>query len=119
MRLSLQEALARVPGTRGERFAVVFERGSLSVEVYAPQGTDPQSPHTRDELYIVARGQGTFVCGKRSDQFGPGDFLFAPAGAVHHFVDFTDDLSVWVVFYGPEGGERPGVRQVLGREERE
>lgn len=119
MRLSLQEALARVPGARGERFAAVFERGSLNVEIYAPRGADPQSPHSRDELYIVAQGQGTFVCADRSDRFGPGDFLFAPAGAVHRFVDFTDDLSVWVVFYGPEGGERPGVRQVLGRKERE
>jgi mannose-6-phosphate isomerase-like protein (cupin superfamily) len=119
MRLSLQDALARVPGAKGERFAVVFERGSVSAEVYAPRGTDPQSPHKRDELYIVAQGQGTFVCGARSDRFGPGDFLFVPAGVVHRFVDFTDDLVVWVVFYGPEGGEHPGLRHVLGRQESE
>jgi hypothetical protein len=31
--------------------------------------------------------------------------LFVPAGAEHRFEDFTDDLTVWVVFYGPEGGE--------------
>jgi hypothetical protein len=24
---------------------------------------------------------------------------------VHRFEDFTDDLAVWVIFYGPEGGE--------------
>lgn len=119
MRVSLQEALARVPGAQGERFASVFERGSVSVEVYAPRGTDPQSPHSRDEIYLVAQGQGTFVCGARSDQFGPGDFLFVPAGVVHRFMDFTDDLVVWVVFYGPQGGEHPGARHVLGREERE
>lgn len=119
MKLSLQDALARVPGPKGERFAAVFERGSLSVEVYAPRGKDLQTPHARDELYIVAQGQGTFVCGARSDRFGPGDFLFAAAGVEHRFVDFTDDLVVWVVFYGPEGGERPGVRQVLGQQERE
>jgi mannose-6-phosphate isomerase-like protein (cupin superfamily) len=119
MKVSLQEALARVPGAKGERFAVVFERGSVSVEVYAPRGTDPQSPHKRDELYIVAAGQGTFVCGERSDRFGPGDFLFVPAGVVHRFVDFTDDLVVWVVFYVSEGRDLPGVNQVLGREGRE
>ena len=54
MKVGLQEALARVPGPKGERFAVAFERGSITVEVYAPRGTDPQSPHKRDELYIVA-----------------------------------------------------------------
>jgi hypothetical protein len=29
-----------------------------------------------------------------------------PAGVVHRFEEFTEDLVVWVVFYGPEGGER-------------
>jgi hypothetical protein len=26
---------------------------------------------------------------------------------VHRFEEFSDDLVVWVVFYGPEGGELP------------
>jgi glucosamine 6-phosphate synthetase-like amidotransferase/phosphosugar isomerase protein len=25
----------------------------MKVEIYAPRGTDPQTPHTRDELYVV------------------------------------------------------------------
>ena len=37
--------------------------------------------------------------------FGCGDVLFVPAGVVHRFEDFSDELVVWVVFYGPEGGE--------------
>lgn len=39
MKVSLQEALTRVPGAKGEHFAVMFERGSVSVEVYAQRGT--------------------------------------------------------------------------------
>jgi mannose-6-phosphate isomerase-like protein (cupin superfamily) len=107
MRLTVAEALARIPGPKGERFAVLFERGTLSVEVYAPRGRDPQQPHTRDELYVVVTGSGTFV--RESDRypFGPGDCLFAAAGEVHRFEGFTEDLVVWVMFYGPEGGERP------------
>jgi hypothetical protein len=31
--------------------------------------------------------------------------LFAAAGATHCFENFSDDLVVWVLFYGPEGGE--------------
>ena len=27
------------------------------------------------------------------------------AGITHRFEDFSDDLVVWVLFYGPEGGE--------------
>lgn len=106
MRLTIDEGLKRIPGPAGERFAVLFERGTLSVEVYAPRGTDPQEPHTRDELYVVIAGRGTFVREAVRIPFGPGDLLFAAAGEVHRFEDFSDDLVVWVVFYGPEGGER-------------
>jgi mannose-6-phosphate isomerase-like protein (cupin superfamily) len=104
-RVSVAEALARVPGAGGERFAKVLEHGSLSVEIYAPRGRDPQQPHTRDEAYVVVEGSGHFVNGGRRHPFGPGDFLFVPAGVAHRFEEFTDDLVVWVIFYGPEGGE--------------
>ncbi|HET9529057.1 MAG TPA: cupin domain-containing protein [Blastocatellia bacterium] len=104
--ISLSEALERLPGAEGERFAAVFTRGSLLVEIYAPRGVDPQQPHTRDEAYLVVAGSGEFLHGESRDRFGPGDFLFAPAGLVHRFENFTDDLVVWVIFYGPEGGER-------------
>jgi len=33
--------------------------------------------------------------------------MFIAAGTEHHFEQFSDDLAVWVVFYGPEGGEVP------------
>lgn len=106
-RVSLAEALTRLPGPQGERFAKVFEHGQLVVEIYAPRGRDPQQPHTRDEVYIVAHGAGEFVNDTRRQKIKPGDFLFVPAGVVHRFENFTDDLVVWVIFYGPEGGERP------------
>ena len=41
----------------------VISHGSLLVKVYAPRGPDPQQPHSRDEVYIVACGNGEFVCG--------------------------------------------------------
>ena len=98
-------ALARLPGPGGKRFVNLFEHGTLAVEVYAPRGTDPQQPHTRDEIYFVIAGRGTFVEGAARTPFAPGDLLFVPAGEVHRFEDFSDDLAVWVLFYGPEGGE--------------
>ena len=106
MKFTVADALARVPGPKGERFAQAFARGTLELEIYAPRGSDPQQPHRKDELYLVVTGTGTFLCDDRRVPFGPGDCLFAPAGAVHRFEDFSDDLVVWVVFYGPDGGER-------------
>lgn len=103
--ISLREALAQVPGPAGERSAVLFEHGTLQVKLYAPRGHDAQTPHTRDELYVVAQGRGTFFDGERRRPFEPGTVLFAAAGRPHRFEQFTDDFAVWVVFFGPEGGE--------------
>lgn len=106
-RVTLADALGRLPGPEGKRFAVVFEQGSLQVEIYAPRGRDSQTPHTRDEVYIVMQGSGEFVNGEQRYSFAVGDFLFVPAGIPHRFENFTDELVVWVIFYGPEGGETP------------
>jgi len=85
-------------------FSVLFERGDVSIELYAPRGSDTQSPHTRDELYIIASGSGTF---RRADyviEFNTGDLLFVPAHVDHRFESFSDDFRTWVIFFGPEGG---------------
>ncbi len=111
LQVTVAEAMARLPGREGERFASVLEYGSLVVEIYAPRGHDPQTPHTRDEVYVVVQGEGFFVNGPGRAHFGPGDVLFVPASVVHRFEDFTDDLIVWVLFYGPEGGEASNVRR--------
>lgn len=104
-RVSVEEGLARLPGAAGERFASVLEHGSLLAEIYAPQETDTQQPHTRDELYIVVRGSGVFLNGRVRQWFSSGDLLFVPAGREHRFEAFTENLVTWVIFYGPEGGE--------------
>jgi len=104
-RASLREGLdLAVAAPR--RFAEIFHHGDLVVEFYAPQGKDPQTPHTRDELYLIARGSGVFRRNGRREAFAAGDFLFVPAGMEHGFEDFTDDFATWVIFYGPEGGTR-------------
>ena len=103
--LTVKEGLARLAGSQGERFVELFVHGTLAVELYAPRGHDPQTPHTRDEVYVVAHGSGYFRNGSDRDRFGPGDVLFVPANVPHRFEEFSDDLAVWVFFYGPDGGE--------------
>lgn len=102
---NVADILARLPGPHGERLVLAFERGTLEVELYAPRGSDPQTPHPRDELYVVVSGSGQFANGPMRHAFGPGDVLFVPAGVKHRFEDFSADLAAWVIFYGPEGGE--------------
>jgi mannose-6-phosphate isomerase-like protein (cupin superfamily) len=104
--IKLADAEEAIPSRDGKLYAELFRHGTLAVEIYAPKGVDLQQPHTRDELYIVVSGRGWFFVEGQRYEFAPGDALFAAAGEVHRFEDFTDDLLVWVVFYGTEGGER-------------
>lgn len=104
--VALSEARKAIPTREGKPFATVFEHGSLDIEIFAPRKVDTQTPHTRDELYIVVSGDGWFFHEGKRMSFTAGDVLFAAAGEVHRFEDFSDDFVTWVVFYGPERGER-------------
>jgi len=86
-------------------YVELFEHGSLSVEYYAPEKVDRQTPHDRDEVYVVISGSGTFLNGDTEQPFEAGEVLFVPAYVEHRFKDFSDDFATWVIFYGPPGGE--------------
>jgi mannose-6-phosphate isomerase-like protein (cupin superfamily) len=111
-RFALADALALIPKDAEIPYANVFRHGSMSLEIYAPRGRDNQRPHLQDEVYVVMRGSGRFANGAQRHPFGPGDVLFVPAGVVHRFEDFSDDLVVWVVFWGTEGGEKAAPHPV-------
>ena len=105
-RLTAQAALATLARSEDKLpFVELFAHGSLSVEIYKPLGRDEQTPHARDEVYVVASGSGEFVNGGMRRPFETGELLFVPAGIEHRFENFSDDFSTWVIFYGPEGGE--------------
>jgi catechol 2,3-dioxygenase-like lactoylglutathione lyase family enzyme/mannose-6-phosphate isomerase-like protein (cupin superfamily) len=103
--MPLATAFALGPPPAGNLAVPVFAHGSLEVEMYQPRGSDPQTPHVRDEVYVVARGTGTFFDGSDRHRVEAGSFLFVPAGRPHRFEDFSADFAVWVLFYGPTGGE--------------
>jgi mannose-6-phosphate isomerase-like protein (cupin superfamily) len=102
----LSEASTAAPEP-GRRSALLLAHGSLELRYYAPRGVDPQTPHSRDEVYVVTSGSGWFVRGDERVPFETGDALFVAADVEHRFEDFSDDFGTWVIFYGPEGGERP------------
>ena len=106
MPIRATDLLARLPGPDGQRFVQALAHGTMSVELYAPRGHDPQQPHVQDELYFVLSGRGTFLRDTERMPCAAGDCLFVPAGMVHRFEDFSDDFATWVVFWGPVGGEQ-------------
>ena len=104
--VSLAEAMQQLETEKKNRFIAVMKHGSMVAEYYAPLKTDPQTPHEQDELYIVVRGSGFFYRDGKQTHCKAGDLLFVPAAMEHRFEDFTEDFAVWVIFYGPPGGER-------------
>lgn len=107
MHITVRDALDRLKEA-GTLFTELFSHGTLSVEIYKPEVKDFQQPHDRDEVYVVVSGTGEFYNDGITCRFSAGDFLFVPAGKEHRFENFSDDFSVWVIFYGPKGGEAAG-----------
>ena len=105
--IRLAEARASIPGPVGERSVLVLYRGTLDVKLSLPVPPNEQTPHAQDEIYVILRGSGVLVHGGQRDSFEPGDLLFVAAGTEHHYEDFSEDLALWRVFYGPDGGEIP------------
>ena len=74
----------------------------LSVGLYRlpAGGTDPQGPHTEDEVYHVIRGRATITVGEEEHAVTPGSIVFVGADVPHRFDDIEEELVVLVVF-GP------------------
>jgi len=83
----------------------MLHRGTLHVKLSVPVVPVVQTPHEQDEIYIIMNGRGVLFHDGKRDPFETGDLLFVAAGTEHQFEDCTEDLTVWVVFYGPHGGE--------------
>lgn len=98
----LLAAARRLKLPEGRRSAEVFVDADVEIRLAAPPTAGPQVPHRRDEFYIVASGTALYQVEDGVSEVGPGDLLFAAAGAPHGFDDYSDDFAVWVVFYGPE-----------------
>ena len=103
--IRLADARMRIPGPAGEHSASVLRRGTVNVKLSLPVHPNVQTPHEQDEIYLIVAGRDVLVHDGQRDRCQAGDLAFVAAGSEHHFEDFTDDLVVWVVFFGPQGGE--------------
>ncbi|MEE8370828.1 MAG: cupin domain-containing protein [Sphingomonadales bacterium] len=93
-------------------YEVPLHLAGLEVGMYAPREIDLQSPHDRDEIYVIAAGKGEFLCGKTRTSFAPGDVFFVPIGMEHRFENFSDDFYTWVIFQerkAADGEDQPRV----------
>ena len=99
LKITIAEAVSRLTQENTD-YMRLLDQESFDVGIYRPARVDPQTPHARDELYIVAAGSGDFVCGSETRAFALGDVFFVPAGIEHRFMKFSYDFAAWVVFFG-------------------
>jgi len=101
-KISPEEALKQLLEQDKLPFTIMMEHGTMSIEYFAPKGTDTQTPHKQDEIYVIIDGHSTFFRNGERVQCKKNDVLFVPAGLEHRFENFSDDFATWVIFYGPE-----------------
>ena len=72
----------------------------LSVGTYSipAGGTDTQTPHTEDEIYVVPCGRAVIHTPAPAAPVSPGSVIFVPAGEEHRFTGITENLTLLVIF---------------------
>ena len=106
---SVEEWLPKLRVEKQVGRALVFRRGGIQVDLYAPKGADVLTRHPRDALFFVAAGSGSLFAGGERTKFVTGDALFVPAETAHRFEDFTKHLAIWVVSHA-DGVEKSEIR---------
>ena len=95
---SINDAI-QIPNEEKRNSSLIIEDKDMQVRYYSPKKKDTQTPHQQDELYIIAKGSGTFVKGDEEIPFQIGKIIFVSKNEYHYFKDFTDDFATWVIFY--------------------
>lgn len=72
----------------------------LSVGTYSipAGGSDDQTPHTEDEIYVVTAGSAVLVSGSEHVPVGRGSVVYVPAEETHHFTAIATDFAAIVCF---------------------
>ena len=81
----------------------------LSMGLYAlpAGGTDPQSPHTEDEVYYVVSGKAQILVAEENRDVQAGSIIYVQKNVAHRFHSIEEDLTVLVFFAPAENSNRP------------
>jgi mannose-6-phosphate isomerase-like protein (cupin superfamily) len=73
---------------------------SMGLYVLPAGGTDPQSPHTEDEVYYVVSGEAQIWVGDEDRHVRPGSIIYVAKDVEHRFHSIEASLTV-LVFFAP------------------
>lgn len=87
---------------RQNRYIEFLRVPALSMGLYMlpADGTDPQLPHTEDEVYYIVSGRATLRVDDEDRQVEAGSLVFVAANVAHRFHSISEALCV-LVFFAP------------------
>src|SRR5689334_17540202 len=73
---------------------------SMGLYVLPLSGTDPQSPHTEDEVYYVVSGRAQILVAEENRNVESGSIIYVEKNVAHRFHSIEEELKV-LVFFAP------------------
>lgn len=73
---------------------------SMGLYVLPTGGTDPQSPHTEDEVYYVVSGRAKIKVADEDRNVQAGSIVYVAKNVKHRFHSIDEELTV-LVFFAP------------------
>jgi mannose-6-phosphate isomerase-like protein (cupin superfamily) len=81
---------------------------SMGLYVLPAGGSDPQSPHTEDEVYYVVGGRAKIRVADEDRKVQAGSIIYVAKNVAHRFHSIEEDLTVLVFFAPAEYSNRSG-----------
>jgi quercetin dioxygenase-like cupin family protein len=90
--------------TRDESYLEFLRVPSMSMGLYVLEAgaTDPQQPHTEDEVYVVTGGKAKIRVGNDVHEVKAGSIIYVDAHVKHKFFDIQERLETLVFFASAE-----------------
>lgn len=73
---------------------------SMGLYVLSAGGTDPQSPHTEDEIYYVVSGKAKIKVADEDRDVQAGSIVYVAKNVKHRFHSIEEELTI-IVFFAP------------------
>ena len=80
---------------------------SMGIYVLPAGGTDPQSPHSENEVYYVVSGKAQITVADENRNVQTGSIVYVEKNVAHHFHSIEEELTVLVFFTPAEDSNRP------------
>jgi mannose-6-phosphate isomerase-like protein (cupin superfamily) len=80
---------------------------SMGLYVLPAGATDPQSPHTEDEVYYVVSGRAQVLVAEENRDVQADSIVYVAKNVAHRFHSIEDELIVLVFFAPAEYSNRP------------